>query len=77
VRLISVTVELGGPYREEHGQWHMIRLPEGSTVRDALRRVGVEEELYIVVVRNSRQSSLGEALRDGDNLVAYPPVGGG
>ena len=74
---MRVKVELGGPFREEKGQWHSLRLPSGSTVSDALRKVGVTEELYIVVVKNARRVDLSEVLSDGDVLVAFPPVGGG
>jgi molybdopterin converting factor small subunit len=74
---MRVKLELGGPLREEKGQWHSLRLPAGSTVGDALHKVGVTEELYIVVIRNAERAGLSEVLSDGDVLVAFPPVGGG
>ena len=74
---MRVRLELGGPFREEKGQWHSLALPSGSTISDALRKVGVTEELYIVVIRNARRADLSEVLSDGDVLVAFPPVGGG
>ncbi|HVP22713.1 MAG TPA: MoaD/ThiS family protein [Conexivisphaerales archaeon] len=70
-------MELGGPYREEKGQWHRLRLREGATVKDALLKLGIEEELYILVFRDSRKVELTERLAEGDVLVAFPPVGGG
>ncbi len=74
---MRVKLELGGPLREEKGQWHSLRLSVGSTVSDALRKVGVTEELYIVVMRNAKRVELSEVLAEGDVLVAFPPVGGG
>lgn len=74
---MRVKLELGGPLREEKGQWHSLRLPRGSTVGDALHKVGVTEELYIVVIRNAKRADLSEVLSEGDVLVAFPPVGGG
>jgi molybdopterin converting factor small subunit len=74
---MRVKLELGGPLREEKGQWHSLRLPIGSTVSDALHRVGVTEELYIVVIRNAERAELSDVLAEGDVLVAFPPVGGG
>jgi sulfur carrier protein ThiS len=74
---MRVKLELGGPLREEKGQWHPLRLPRGSTVGDALHKVGVTEELYIVVIRNAKRADLSEVLCEGDILVAFPPVGGG
>ncbi len=74
---MNVTLELGGPFREELGQWHRLHLKDGSTVRDALRAVGISEELYIVVARNSKRAELSDEVAEGDLLVAFPPVGGG
>ena len=75
--MMRVILELGGPLREQKGQWHHLRLRHGSTVRDALRSVGVTEELYLVVFRNARRAELNDVLVEGDDLVAFPPVGGG
>jgi molybdopterin converting factor small subunit len=74
---MKVKLELGGPMREEKGQWHTLSLRKGSTVRDALRTAGVTEELYILVFKNKKRAELSEGLSDGDVLVAFPPVGGG
>lgn len=75
--MIGIILELGGPFREKHGQWHTLRLEEDATIRDALARVGIKEELYIVVVKNSKRAELSDRLNDGDVVVAFPPVGGG
>jgi molybdopterin converting factor small subunit len=74
---LKVTLELGGPMREKFGQWHTLRLKAGSTIGDALRDVGITEELYIIVARNARRAELTDPLADGDVIVAFPPVGGG
>jgi molybdopterin converting factor small subunit len=74
---MRIKLELGGPLREEKGQWHLLTLRNGSTVRDALRRAGVTEELYIMVFKNSKRAELSDSLSEGDVLVAFPPVGGG
>ncbi|MDG6929355.1 MAG: MoaD/ThiS family protein [Nitrososphaerota archaeon] len=75
--MISVRVELGGPFRERFGHWHALTLGEGATIGDGLKRIGVNEDLYIVVVRNSERAELSDILKDGDTVVAFPPVGGG
>ncbi|MGA1974593.1 MAG: MoaD/ThiS family protein [Conexivisphaerales archaeon] len=74
---MHVRLELGGPMREEKGQWHSLVVPEGSTIREVLHRVGVTEELFIVVIRNSRRAELSDVVSEGDKLMAFPPVGGG
>jgi sulfur carrier protein ThiS len=74
---MHVTLELGGPYREQKGQWHRLSIRKGSTVRDALRRLGITEELYISVFRDAQRLELSDSLCEGDVLVVFPPVGGG
>lgn len=64
-----------------------IELPEGSTVADLLKAIGLPEALEElergrgIVLRNGRNvlTSKGpdEPLSDGDTVVIFPPAGGG
>jgi molybdopterin converting factor small subunit len=50
---------------------------EGSSVRDALASLDVEEVAYGATVLNSEQASEDDPLRDGDVLYVFPPASGG
>ena len=54
-------------------------LPEGSTVRDALRlvRCGPLKAKLLLVSVNGERSPLDRALRDGDVVGFFFPVAGG
>ena len=52
-------------------------LPEGSTVRDALRAYGVPEDKPRILLVNGRHADVGQILREGDLVSVFPPVAGG
>ncbi|MDD5556078.1 MAG: MoaD/ThiS family protein [bacterium] len=54
-----------------------IRLGDGATVRDAVRRAGIPEESPRIVMVNGRLATLDAALADGDAVSLFPAVGGG
>ena len=52
-------------------------LVEGSTVADAVQRLGVPPEKVMVSFVNGAQSSPAQVLREGDRLELLPPISGG
>lgn len=52
-------------------------LPEGSTVQDLVRRLGVPEELASVVIVSDASVDLSHPLREGDRVTLIPPLAGG
>ncbi|MFZ5590565.1 MAG: MoaD/ThiS family protein [Bacillota bacterium] len=59
------------------GQAFSVELPEGSTPRDLLSRLGIPEEQVFTVLKNGRHLSWDGILQDGDRIGLFPPVGGG
>lgn len=60
------------------GQPLLLDLADSATVRDALvEQLGIPEEHIHLVVVNGRQTTLDDPLHDGDELLVFPPVGGG
>ena len=55
----------------------VLDLREDATVQDAINRLPVRDRLYLYVVRNGMRLDEGARLRDGDELVVFPPVAGG
>lgn len=52
-------------------------LPEGSSVKDLVRKLGVPEELASVVIVSDANVDLSHVLQDGDRVTLIPPLAGG
>lgn len=52
-------------------------LHEGATVQEALDHLPVTDRLYLYVIRGGMRLNQDERLRNGDELVVFPPVTGG
>jgi sulfur carrier protein ThiS len=75
---VSVRLFLGplqGDRRE--GEERIVSLPEGSTVRSVLDRLGVPNAQPMIILRNSSHAVLEDQLASGDALVILPPLDGG
>lgn len=55
----------------------MLDLPEGSTVDDVTRRLGIPGDLARVALVNGRDAAPGARLTAGDVLTIFPPLAGG
>jgi molybdopterin converting factor small subunit len=54
-----------------------MEVPEGSTVAEVLKMMGIElAEVHIIMI-NGVSRSLDNVLHNGDRLGLFPPVGGG
>jgi len=85
---MKVRVKIFMEYRKKLGWAEKdIELPEGATIADLLRAIGLPEALEElkrgrgIVLRNGRNVLVGkgpeERLSDGDTVVIFPPAGGG
>ncbi len=70
-------IELGGTFIYQFGREHILDMPSGSRIEDALNMLGIKERIYIVIVKNGNIAKLNDELKDNDKLVIFPPIGGG
>jgi len=54
-----------------------LELREDATTQDAIDRLPVRDKVYLYVVREGMRLSQDARLRDGDELLVFPPVTGG
>ena len=54
-----------------------LELPENATTQDAVNQLPVRDRVYLYVVRDGMRLSQDARLRDGDELLVFPPVTGG
>ena len=55
----------------------VLEVPEGSTVHDVVRRLGIPADLERVTLLNGGDSAPDARLRPGDVLTVFPPLAGG
>ena len=76
---IAVTVRLS------HGLRHLVpgeperqvRIPAGTSIAQLVGLLGIPQGQVSIVSRQGVLASKDEALRDGDVVEFYPPIGGG
>ncbi len=75
---MKVQVELAGPYIYQYGgRLHVVEVSEGSSVEDVLKKLGINERIYIVIIKNGLPAKLEDKVSEGDKLIVFPPIGGG
>jgi molybdopterin synthase sulfur carrier subunit len=52
-------------------------MPDGATVADLIRKLGVPEELASVITIGDEAIDASQALKEGDRVTMIPPVAGG
>jgi molybdopterin converting factor small subunit len=55
----------------------VLEVPDGSTVRDAVRRLGIPADLERVTLLNGADSAPDTPLHPNDTLTVFPPLAGG
>lgn len=80
--MITVHVKLFATLRHYRtglgiGEAFPVELPEGSTIGDLIRQLGIPEGEVKLIFVNALFREADHVLADGDELGIFPPVGGG
>ena len=54
-----------------------LEVPQGATVDNIVRRLGIPEEMTSVIVINAENGEPETVLNEGDKLTLIPPLAGG
>ena len=75
VRLFATLVSFLPPDSRDGAA--ILDVPDGSTVRDVVRRLGIPADIERVTLLNGATSAPEAPLRAGDILTVFPPLAGG
>ena len=59
------------------GNTAIIEVPQGSTVDQVTRRLGIPDEMPRILLVNGRDADPADPLHEGDSLSVFPPLAGG
>ncbi|MBI2153807.1 MAG: MoaD/ThiS family protein [Candidatus Rokubacteria bacterium] len=62
---------------ESDGRSATREVPEGSTVAQVVRSLGIPDDVPFITMINGRDAVLNQPLADGDVLSLFPPLAGG
>ena len=71
------TVKLFAYFRDNRFRAEVREYPEGTTVEEVIRSLGIDLEEVGVTMINSRHCTLNQVPAEGDQLAIFPAIGGG
>ena len=71
------TVKLFAYFRDNRFRAEVREYPEGTTVEDVIRSLGIDLEEVGVTMINSRHCTLDQVPAENDQLAIFPAIGGG
>jgi molybdopterin converting factor small subunit len=74
---LEVQVKLFATFREGRFSEQKKSFPEGSTISDVVKDLGIDEREVAIAMVNGDSSELDRELKDGDTLSLFPPIGAG
>ena len=74
---MQLTVKLFAYFRESRFKQQGMAFPEGTTVEDIIRSLGVPLDEVGITMINSRHCALDQVPAEGDQLAIFPAIGGG
>lgn len=74
---MKITVKLFATLRLGNEKVQVMELPEGTTPEAIMQRLSIPPDTVSIIMINGRGSKPDSALKDGDVLALFPPVGGG
>jgi len=74
---MQLTVKLFAYFRDNRFKQQCLDFPEGTTVEDIIRALGVPLAEVGVTMINSRPCELDQVPVEGDQVAIFPAIGGG
>jgi len=74
---MQLTVKLFAFFRDNRFKEKVADYPEGTTVEDIIRSLGIKPDEVGVTMINSRHCTLQQVPEAGDQLAIFPVIGGG
>ena len=74
---MKVTIKLFATLRDGRGKILEKVYLEGTTIRDIIKDLNIEEKDVAILLKNGINSKMDIVPSDGDYLSIFPPVGGG
>lgn len=74
---MKLEVRLFATFRDGREKKYFLDLNEGTTPRDIVNMLKIDEEEVAILLINGRDGKLETVLKDNDVLSLFPPVGGG
>jgi sulfur carrier protein ThiS len=74
---MQLTVKLFAYFRDNRFKEQLADYPEGTTVADIIRSLGIKPDEVGVTMINSRHCTLEQVPAPGDQLAIFPMIGGG
>ena len=71
------TVKLFAYFRDNRFRAEVREYPEGTTVEEVIRSLGIDLEEVGVTMINSRHCTLDQLPAENDQLAIFPAIGGG
>ena len=71
------TVKLFAYFRDNRFRAEVREYPEGTTVEEVIRSLGIDLEEVGVTMINSRHCTLDQVPAENDQLAVFPAIGGG
>ena len=71
------TVKLFAYFRDNRFRAEVREYPEGTTVEEVIRSLGIDLEEVGVTMINSRHCTLDQVPAETDQLAIFPAIGGG
>jgi len=74
---MQITVKLFAYFRDNRFKEQRADYPEGTTVEEIIRSLGIKPDEVGVTMINSRHCELQQVPAAGDQLAIFPMIGGG
>jgi len=74
---MQLTVKLFAYFRDNRFKEKLADYPDGTTVEEIIRSLGIKADEVGVTMINSRHCSLQQVPVAGDQLAIFPMIGGG